>query len=84
MADSQEHVLSKVEKNVALHHETFLVMFYRQQQRSLWYHFSNFKHFLRLRAELLMISVAPSWLAVSLNLELTQFPWTAKSHGQFH
>ena len=32
--------------NVVLQYNTFKVMFYRQQ-RSLWFHFSNFEHFLR-------------------------------------
>ena len=54
MADPLEHVLSKVVKNAVLHHKTFEVMFYRQQI-SLWYHFSNFEHF--LRTELLMTSL---------------------------
>ena len=53
--------LQKMLQNIVLQHKTFQVMFYRQHRhdRSLWYHFSNFEHF--LRAEIMMTSLASSY-----------------------
>ena len=40
------HVLCKVGKNIIFQNKTFLVMFYRQN-KTFWYQFCNFKHFLK-------------------------------------
>ena len=46
MADRKKHVLSKVVKNIIFHNKTLLVMFYRHN-KTFWYQFCNFKHFLK-------------------------------------
>ena len=40
------HVLWKVRKNIIFQNKTLLVMFYRQN-KTFWYQFCNFKHFLK-------------------------------------
>ena len=45
MADRKKHVLSKVVKNFVFHNKTLLVLFYRHN-KTFWYQFCNFKHFL--------------------------------------
>ena len=40
------HVLCKVGKNIIFQNKTFLVIFYRQN-KTFWYQFCNFKHFLK-------------------------------------
>ena len=57
MAAVRNMCFSKVVKNVVLLHETSEMVFYRQQ-RSWWYHFSNFEHF--LKAVMMMKSLARS------------------------
>ena len=52
------HVLCKVEKNIIFQNRTLLVMFYRQN-KTYWYQFCNFKHF--LKADIMMKSLAYSW-----------------------
>ena len=47
MADRKiTYVLSKVVKNIVFQNKTLLVMFYRQN-KTFWYQFCNFKHFLK-------------------------------------
>ena len=45
MADRKKHVLSKVVKSFIFHNKTLLVLFYRHN-KTFWYQFCNFKHFL--------------------------------------
>ena len=47
MADRKKHVLSKVVKNIIFQNKTLLVMFYRHNNKTFWYQFCNFKHFLK-------------------------------------
>ena len=47
MADrKKKHVLSKVVKNKSFQNKTLLIMFYRHD-KTFWYQFCNFKHFLK-------------------------------------
>ena len=46
MADRKKHVLSKVVKYIIFQNKTVLVMFYRHN-KTFWYQFYNFKHFLK-------------------------------------
>ena len=41
------HVLCKVGKNIIFQNKTLLVMFYCRHNKTLWYQFCNFKHFLK-------------------------------------
>ena len=42
------HVLCKVEKNIIFQNKTLLVMLYRHTpNKTFWYQFCNFKHFLQ-------------------------------------
>ena len=65
MADRKKHVLSKVVKNIIFHNKTLLVMFYRHN-KTFWYQFCNFKHF--LKAENSEDSLASSCVEFSIGL----------------
>ena len=65
MADCKKHVLSKVVKNIIFHNKTLLVMFYRHN-KTFWYQFCNFKHF--LKAENSEDSLASSCVEFSIGL----------------
>ena len=65
MADRKKHVLSKVVKNIIFHNKTLLVMFYRHN-KTFWYQFWNFKHF--LKAENSEDSLASSCVEFSIGL----------------
>ena len=54
------HVVSEVVKNVVLLQKTSGMVFYTTQAtETMWYHFSNCKHF--LNAKIMMTSLARSW-----------------------
>ena len=59
------HVLCKVGKNIIFQNKTLLVMFYRHN-RTFWYQFCNFKHF--LKAENSEDSLASSCIELSIGL----------------
>ena len=62
------HVLCKVGKNIIFQNNTLLVMFYRHN-KTFWYQFCNFKHFLNmLKAENSEDSLASSCLEFSIGL----------------
>ena len=53
------HVLCKVGKNIIFQNKTFLVILVYRQNKTFWYQFCNFKHF--LKAENSEDSLASSW-----------------------
>ena len=72
MADRKKHVLSKAVKNIIFQNKTLglLVMFYRHN-KTLWYQFCNFKHF--LKAENSEDSLASSCEEFSIRFRVTQY-----------
>ena len=70
MADRTKHVLSKVEKNISFQSKTLLAMFYRQN-KTFWYQFCNFKHF--LKAENSEDSLASSCEEFCISFRVTQY-----------
>ena len=57
------HVLCKVGKNIIFQNKTLLVMFYKHN-KTFWYQFCNFKHF--LKAENSEDSLASSCVELSI------------------
>ena len=70
MADHKKHVLSKVVKDIIFHNKTLLVMFYRHN-KTFWYQFCNFKHF--LKAENSEDSLASSCEEFCISFRVTQY-----------
>ena len=64
------HVLSKVVKNIIFQNKTLLVMFFRHN-KTFWYQFYNFKHF--LKAENSEDSLASSCEELCISFRVTQY-----------
>ena len=82
------HVLCKVGKNIIFQNKTLLVMFYRHN-KTFWYKFCNFKHF--LKAENSKDSLASLCVELSIGLSCNPvWDWvtvgTSHHHdaGRFH